>query len=267
MGFVRFFLMGLVCVVLNGCGLGGGREVVYTPAGWPEEVKGTIFKPEGDGKKPAVLLLHGGIKLGVDGRWVMNGTARRLAERGYYVMNVTYRGLNEWGYPSQLEDVRAALAWMKENREREGIDVNRLAVFGYSAGGYLGALAAMDERKGESGVKVVVAGAAPSDLTVYKYGDLMRRYLGENGAPEMGRLIEASTLRYVRRGVPPVFMYHGTRDELVRPGHTMKMADALRYHGVPYEVFWIEGKGHVEGFFASGEAVERAIDFMDGYLK
>jgi len=265
----RFCLLMLVCVGLVSCGVGlEKRGVVYTPEDWPESVKGTVFR-ERDvvGKRPGVLLIHGGIKLGADGRWLMNRTARELARKGYYVLNITYRSLDRNAYPAQLEDVRAALRWMKQNAEAEGIDVDRLAVFGYSAGGYLGALAAMDERKERSGVKVVVAGGAPTDLTVYRRGDLMKRYVGAGETPEMEKMIEASSLLYVSRMSPPFFMYHGTKDELVRPDHAMKMADSLRYYGVPYQIEWMEGRGHVESFFASGESVSKAIEFMDRYLK
>ena len=156
---MKNFLISAICVVMASC---ADRSVVYTPEHWPEKIRGSIFRPKTDKPAPAVLLIHGGVKLGQDGRWVMNHTAEKLRKRGYYVFSITYRSLSESTYPSQLRDVRMALKWMYENAEAEGINQDRLAVFGYSAGGYLGALAALDKREGDFGVKAIVAGGTPT---------------------------------------------------------------------------------------------------------
>lgn len=270
--WVRFGFAVFCAGCLASCvGMGGGpgigrKEVVFTPTDWPTEVKGSVFKPEAGGPAPAVLLIHGGVKLGDDGRWVMNGTARKLARRGYYVLNITYRAIDEWTYPAQLDDVRAALRWMRENAATEGIDRERIAVFGYSAGGYLGALAALDERAGDNGVKAIVAGATPTDLSVYARGNLLKNYFGIEVEPYPDQLAEASPLSYVKRGGPPVFLYHGTADDLVRPDHALKFADVLSDHQVPLEIFWIPDRGHVSAFFSSGDAVEEAMVFLDRWI-
>jgi acetyl esterase/lipase len=268
----RFSIAGAAFLLLNSClGIGGAgfgaKQVVFTPSDWPDEVRGTVFRPESEKPAPAVLLLHGGVKLGDDGRWVMNGIARKLAARGYYVLNITYRNMDDWPYPAQLEDVRQALDWMKRNANQEGIDAQRIAVFGFSAGGYLGALAALDERVGPSGIKAIVAGAAPTDLSAYAQGDLMKRYFATDLEPFPEQLDEASPLNYVERGSPPVFMYYGREDDLVRQDHAFKFAEVLEKHEVPLELLWLPTKGHVTTFFSSGDAVDEAIDFLDRYLK
>jgi len=276
MDFFRFPVAGVAVllgvVTLNSCmGIGpagkGTKQVVFTPVDWPAKVKGTVFRPEAYSPAPAVLLIHGGVKLGDDGRWVMNGIARKLVARGYYVLNIRYRSLDDWAYPAQLDDVRQALVWMRENSDSEGIDKQRIAVFGYSAGGYLGALAALEEEAGATGVKAIVAGAAPTDLSVYAKGNLVRRYFETDMEPFPEQFEQASPLSYVDGSSPPVFMFYGREDNLVRPDHAMKFADVLEYRKVPWEIFWIPTKGHVSTFFASGEAVDEALDFLDWYLK
>lgn len=256
------------CVGLVGVSSGGGgREVVYTPAGWPEDVKGTVFKPEPGGTTtPAILLIHGGVKLGEDGRWVMNRIARKLAARGYYVFNVTYRGVTKSRYPAQLMDIGAAMDWMKRNAGAEGFDVDRVGIFGYSAGGYLGSLAGLT---GDGGlrVKAIVTGSAPSDLLVYEKGRLVYDHLGGAEEGYGWRIDEASPVMHVDGGSPPYFMYHGLDDKLVKPEHTRFMSRALERAGVEHEEFWIPGKGHIGAFFSSGGAVDRAIDFLDRHLK
>lgn len=260
---MRIFLLLAICIVMASC---ADRSVVYTPDHWPEKIHGSVFKPKTNKPAPAVLLIHGGVKLGQDGRWVMNRTAEKLRKRGYYVLSITYRSLSKWTYPSQLRDVRMALKWMYENAEAEGIDPDRLAVFGYSAGGYLGALAALDKREGDLAVKAIVAGGTPTDLTVYARGKLIRHYLGGGNEPFPDQFEEASPLTYITDDSPPFFIYHGTTDKLVRPEHPLALMEKLREHHVAHQIFWIEGKGHVGTFFSSGEAVEKAIDFLDREL-
>ena len=270
MPFSRLLPFLMAVLLLNSCvGFGGSgkRQIVYTPADWPERVEGTVFEPTGERPAPAVLLIHGGVKLGDDGRWVMGGIARKLAARGYYVLNITYRPIGGAPYPAQLQDVRAALDWMRENAETEGIDPERIAVFGYSAGGYLGLLAATDEREGDPNIKAVVAGATPTDLRVYENGDLLKRYFGLTENPYPDEMAEASPLTYVSKKTPPVFIYYGTDDGLVRPEHSEALVRRLENFRVPYEVFKIPGKGHVGAFFSSSGAVDEAIDFLDIRLK
>lgn len=278
-GSMRFLgrataLLAVCCtsLFLNSCiGIGGGmanvtkKDVMFTPDDWPEPVAGNIFRPEAEGKLPAVLLIHGGVKIGDDGRWLMNGIGRKLSDRGYYVLNITYRNVRDWDYPSQLEDVQEAIRWLRRNAESEGIDPNRIAVWGYSAGGYLGELVALKEGRDDMNVKAIVAGSAPSDLIVYANGGLIRKHLG--GAENYEKRIdEASPIMHVTKNSPPAFLYHGTEDKLVQPVHTSELALALGKEGIPHEVFWLHGKGHISAFFGQDEAVDSAMDFLDSHL-
>ncbi|MEP2777682.1 MAG: alpha/beta hydrolase [Luteolibacter sp.] len=277
---MRFFrslctMLAVACSVLllDSCvGIGGGmgpitkKDVVFTPAHWPQEIPGNVFRPETGDKLPAVLLIHGGVKIGDDGRWLMNGIGRKLSDRGYYVLNITYRNVRDWKYPSQLRDVQAAIRWMREHAEKEGIDPDRIAVWGYSAGGYLGELAALSKGVDDVQVKAIVAGAAPSDLIVYSNGRLIRDHLGGEGDYER-RIDEASPIMHVTKNSPPTFLYHGTDDKLVKPEHTSGLAQALGREGVVNEVFWLHGKGHISTFFGQDEAVDAAMDFLDRHLK
>ncbi|MGJ8642516.1 MAG: prolyl oligopeptidase family serine peptidase [Luteolibacter sp.] len=256
--------------MLNSC-IGGGmgkiskRDVVFTPAEWPQPVPGNIFRPEAEGELPAVLLIHGGVKIGDDGRWLMDGIGRKLSDRGYYVLNITYRNVRDWNYPSQLQDVQEAIHWLRSNAEEEGVDPARIAVWGYSAGGYLGQLAGLKEGREDADVKAIVAGSAPSDLIVYANGKLVKKHLGGEENLE-ARIDEASPIMHVTENSPPVFLYHGTDDKLVQPVHTSELAQALGKKGVTNEVFWLHGKGHISAFFGQDDAVDAAMDFLDRHL-
>lgn len=240
------------------------RDTVYVPPDWPVQLKGDLYRPDEPGKLPGVLLIHGDGRVSDDGRWQMAGIAEKLAKRGYVVFNISYRMAPDWQYPAPLLDVRHALEWMKVHAADHGIDPERIGAFGYSAGGYVALLASM---QGDSGLKAVVAGAAPSDLTYYGKGNLIRDFLG--GSPEdvPGRYFEASPVNHVNAHSPPVFLYHGEKDTLVHPDHSREMLVELEKHKVPHGIRWIPGKGHVSAFLFPDGAVGEAVDFLDRYLK
>ncbi len=198
-----------------------------------------------------------------DLRWQMRGIARRLAARGYFVMNVTYRNAPDWEFPAPVEDLMAAMDWIGNNAGAYGIDSSRIATFGYSAGGHLALLAGFwDERVG-----AIVAGAAPADLMLFEGGVLVGQSLGGSRGEHPGRYRAVSPVHQLHREAPPVFLYHGTRDRMIPPVHAAMMKSALDDAGVAGELHWIEGKGHVGAFLSSGEAVDRAIGFLDRVLR
>jgi acetyl esterase/lipase len=116
-------------------------------------------------------------------------------------------------------------------------------------------------------VKAIVAGAAPSNLTYYSEGDLIRNFLGGTleEVPEVFH--EASPVNHVTPASPPFFLYHGENDTLVHPDHLREMEVALKANGVPHEIFWIRGKGHITAFLFPGGAIESSIRFLDHHLK
>ncbi len=265
--FLRLCAAALAVAASCGCGMfaptgpaGGSRgEVVYSPVGWPVEVRADVFAPRPGPATPAVVLVHGGGMNFQDLRWQMRGLARRLADRGWFVLNITYRHPPGWTWPAPVDDVRAAVDWLETHAAGQNIDPSRIAVYGYSAGGHLALLQGLRDPR----VKAVVAGAAPSDLMLFEGGRLVRDFLGGTRADVPERYRAASPVFHVTSESPPVFLYHGTRDELVPPIHAWMMKQELDAAGVPNELHWLEGKGHVSGFLLSGPAERRAMDFLE----
>jgi acetyl esterase/lipase len=239
------------------------REVVYSPPSWPAILRGDVYRPTAPGPRPGVLMIHGGGWAGPDRRWHMAGLSRSLAQRGYLVLNVTYRMAPEWRYPAPVDDLRAALRYLAK---LEDVDPQKLAVWGYSAGGHLASLLALTPQPADPPVRAVIAGGAPTDLRLYPGGTLVPQFLGGTQAEVPHLFAAASPVTHVTSAAPPHFLYHGTADTLVPLEHAEKLAAALRRADVPVQTHWLEGRNHVGAFLRSGPAIAAGLDFLDRTL-
>lgn len=142
-----------------------------------------IYLPGGKASRPIVVLVHGGGWLRGD-KAEVSSSAKDLVNAGFVVANINYRltcGTNAnrravLGYsftrnialcgggktyiPNQVEDVRAAVAFMRRNARRYGGNPNRIALVGSSAGGHLSMMAATNA-PAASRVKAVVNWSGP----------------------------------------------------------------------------------------------------------
>jgi len=248
------------------------RDVLVTPPDWPEPLLADVYQPQAAGLHPAVLLIHGGAWKRGD-RAQIEGLAERIAARGYVVVNTTYRLVPKYIFPAPLHDVQQAVRWMRSPAgARHGIDPTRIASFGYSAGAHLAALlghAANDAQLGDPATRVqaIVAGGTPADLRLYDGGHLVPGFIGgrREQRPEAFRI--ASPVAHIDPSDPPVFQYHATLDDYVPYLQAERYKAALDAAGVKNELFVIRGHGHVSGFFADGDAVRAALEFLDRYLR
>ncbi|HWB02413.1 MAG TPA: alpha/beta hydrolase [Verrucomicrobiales bacterium] len=281
MSLHSFLILFVLPLLLGACAAPAGRggaakgghgfrvehNVIYTPKGWPKALPANIYVPDSTGRRPAVLLVHGGSWRTWDKRWYMTPIAHDLVRRGYVVMNVSYRGAPAWTYPAPVEDLQEAVKWLRRHADEYHIRPERIGVYGYSAGAQLAAqLGTLDGPRGVR-VQAVVAGGTPSDLRLYPGGRLVPSYLGGNlmRVPEV--FCEASPVTHVTPDDPPFFIYHGTRDMIVPPIHAIILDEVLSDAGVPHDLWWVKNRGHIMTFLFPGEAVTRAIDFLDDVLK
>lgn len=248
------------------------RDVAFTPPDWPRTLYADVYRPAGPGPFPAVLLIHGGAWKRGD-RAQIEGLAERIAARGYLVVNTTYRLVPGDVFPAQLHDVQQALRWMHSSEgAARGVDPARIGTFGYSAGGHLAALLGgmADEPQGSGpglAVKAVVAGGTPSDLPAFCDGKLVPAFIGKPCTAALQSYQDASPIRHVSTGDPPVFIYHGGFDTLVPIDQAERYKAALDAAGVTTEFFVIRGHGHITAFLVDGAAVDAALDFLDRYLR
>ena len=242
------------------------RNRVYSPPDWPETLRADIYRPRIDTPRPAVLLIHGGGWAPPDRRSQMDSIAERLAARGYVVMNATYRLAPKHQHPAPIDDLRQALGWLRAQAGELGARPDRVAAFGYSAGGHLATLLGALDAPAGARIQAVVAGGAPTELAKWPNGRLVVRYLGGRPDEVPERYAAASPIRHVSADDPPVFLYHGTLDTVVPVDHATDYKAALDRAGVRNELYLERGRGHVAAFLLDGGAVDAAIDFLDRTL-
>ena len=236
------------------------RKVVFARHG-EAELLAEICRPLGMGPHPGVLLIHGGGWLGGN-RHQLTKIARRLAPLGYTVMAIDYRLAPKDKFPSQIDDCREALRWMRENAAEYKIDPRRLGVWGYSAGGQLAALLGATSPF----ISAVVAGGAPCDFRpVEPDNSFLAYWLGGTPREVPEAYKNASPASFVSDDDPPFFFYHGQYDFLVPIDQPSKMAPRLKVAHVPAEVYTVEKAGHVRTM-QDEKAVGRGIEFMRKHL-
>lgn len=217
---------------------------------------------------PLVLLVHGG-GWGSGERTNMAPLAARLAARGYAAATVSYRLSGQARYPAAIEDVKAALRWLRANAAGLGIDAARVSIAGGSAGGQIAALVGMTSA---GAVRAVVNIDGLSDFTseeARRHEDDPSRKPSAAGAWFGGRYDEkralwheASPISHVGRDSPPVlFIVSGVpRFSVGREA----MAQKLAAHGVASETVALPGTPH--SFWLFDPWLAPTVDAMSAFL-
>ena len=135
---------------------GSGVNVVTRMVGDPE-VRVLVTTPDGhQAKRPAVLSLHGGGMIVGSPQLELMTHGRLARDLGAVVVAPDYRLAPENPFPAALDDCMATLDWMREHADELGIDTDRIAVVGASAGG--GLAAAVAQRSHDEGIALRAQG-------------------------------------------------------------------------------------------------------------
>jgi dipeptidyl aminopeptidase/acylaminoacyl peptidase len=258
---------------LEGRTLASVKPVTVTaPDGTP--IPAYLTLPPGKDPKglPAVVLPHGG----PESRdvWGFDWLPQFLAARGYAVIQPEFRGSGGFGdiwlsqngfqgWRTSIGDISASAKWLGA----QGIaDPNRIAILGWSYGGYAALQSAATE---PSLYKAVIAIAPVTDLSLlkdqaesYTDADLVRREIGSGPHVQQG-----SPLRNAAAITAPVLLVHGKMDANVFYSQSQKMDSALRGAGKQSELLSFEGLDHqledstarTQMLTRIGELLERTI--------
>lgn len=222
------------------------EDVVYA-AQDGRELRLDLFRPAAPSSpRPAVVFAHGGGWLWGD-KLDHREPAAYLASRGFVTASVEYRLTRERIYPAPLDDLKAAIGWLRANAARYGIDPARIGAAGSSAGGHLAAMLGVAAEGEPAAVQAVAAIAAPVDLvSQYDRDPFSPALLLGAGSPadHHERWTRASPVTHVNSRAAAFLFLHGSADELVSHADAVRMADALRAAGVRADFHTAEGGTH-----------------------
>ena len=213
-------------------------------------IPGYLTTPAGDGPFPLIVLPHGGpyVTEGVG----FDPWAQVLADNGYMVLQPQYRGSLNFGldfYQSAFMEKSEAGFAMQDDKddgalylvEQGLVDRDRIAMFGWSYGGYAALTAAM--RKPQI-YQCAIAGAAVSDpimqVNYYRY-----RADGTGKVEQLNTWDGAfSPFREAAKVNIPLFVIHGENDQRVPIDHSRKLISRLKNADVDYKYTEIKGIDH-----------------------
>lgn len=250
-------------------------DIMYANLGGFRPLKLDVYRVPGTSGRPAVVWVHGGGWAGGNPRMVTplfgdwDKVLARLAARGYVAAGVSYRLSGEAKFPAAIQDVKAAIRFLRANADKYGIDPKRIAIWGESAGGHLASLAGtscgVKELEGEGGnptqsscVQAAVDWYGPSDFSQMDAQNLPASQMkhGAANSPESGFLgcevakcpasviALANPITYIKADTPPFLIMQGDADTAVPPKQSQILYDALRAKGVSAKLEFEPGENH-----------------------
>lgn len=220
------------------------------------------------------MLVHGG-GWREGSKSQLEGLARRLVGEGYVAASVNYRLGADGAYPASVADARCALSFVQNHAAELGVDTRRIAVLGYSAGGYLASMLAVSDVTADCAEplgarpRAVIAVSAPQNLGALSWANDVQNYLGAPLAGNEARYAEASPVRLVKSGAAPYLLIHGDADLYVPVTHAQEMTAALVGQGNSADLLVLRGGGHVLNPGVSPDqlvAEEYALDSEEAWL-
>jgi len=295
----------ILATVLFGTALAGAgayaqrRHVPYPPV--LPQAKVETYKKVGDVKlnvwiycpenhKPSdkraaiVFFFGGGWRSGNPAQFAPQ--CRYLASRGMVAMTADYRVATRHGVKAVqcVEDAKSAVRWIRRNAERLGVDPNRIAAGGGSAGGHLAAATGTVPDLNAPGEDTSIS-SVPNALVLFNPALILAPV--EGGPPfspdKQARMkeragtdpVKISPYHHVKKGCPPAIIFHGKADTTVSYRTAEAFCRKMKRTGNRCELVGYEGQKH--GFFNYGrggnkayiDTVRRMDEFLVslGYLK
>ncbi len=249
-------------------------------------------------KMPAIIFVTGGgfINANKD-----NYLHQRmiLAERGYVVASIQYRVAPTVKFPAPVEDVKAAVRYLRSHADKFNVDAKHIGLYGGSAGGYLVAMAGTTngDKKYDVGENLNVSSDVQAVVDVYGISDMFTigsdyseevqqkhmsagatEALWINGSGVFGGLDggimadpeatkQASPVTHVDGNEPPFLIMHGDKDVLVSPSQSARLYAVMKEKGDDATYYTVNGAAHGGVYWVQPEVMQIIGDFFDKHLK
>ena len=294
---IRGFLSTIFVIHIGILWIGCGRSVITKSDIVYHRVEGVelsldLYLPrrQPTTPRPSVLVVHGG-GWRQGNKVNMERVAMMLAKRGYVAVSVSHRFAPDWSFPAQLEDVQAAVRWVRRHADEYNIDATKIGGLGISSGAHLVSLlgvvdSANSKDQISSKIQCVVDLAGPADLRL----PICLDQLGDSPAAKQAEawLIDfmgmpyskstdsqwrdASPRFHISADDPPFFIIHGAEDQLVPILQSKDFAQALREKGVEVNLRIVKGLEHSLDtnliiLYRFWRSVWASFKFLDKHLK
>ncbi len=277
--------------------LGQGEQPKRRARGYPPEMPGAqvevyktvgdvklniyLYSPEGhkasDKRAAIVFFFGGGWRSGSPAQFRPH--CQYLASRGMVAMAADYRVLSRHGTKAAqcVADAKSAVRWIRANAGRLGVDPDRIAAGGGSAGGHIAACTGTIEGFDEPGEDASIS-SVPNALVLFNPAVMLAPVEGVrplnpgrvgNLADRMGaEPVAISPYHHVEKGAPPAIIFHGTGDTTVPFKTAEAFTEAMTKAGNRCKLVAFEGQPH--GFFnfgrGDGTAYVETVRAMDEFL-
>ena len=262
----------------------------------PAEKLDIYLPDDGDGPFPVIISIHGGgFMFGDKADEQLNPMLKGL-NHGYAIVSINYRMSGEAIFPANINDVKAAIRWVKANAAEYKFSPKRIALWDGSAGANLAALAgtsgdvkeledmSMGNAKQSSRVMAVVDWFGPTNFLLMdeqlketgngkpdksEANSMLSKVLGQKITEIPGKVKMANPESYITSDDPPFLIQHGTKDPIVPTQQSVlfyeKLVKVLGKEKVTLHL--LEGVQHGGKEFETPENLQIVFSFLDKILK
>ena len=238
-------------------------DVPFLGAGRKEKLD--LYFPSGDfrSNRPAVVFIHGGGFTGGDkAEYRSASVSADLCRAGYVVVSCNYvlGPKDKPGvWPQNIADCRNAVRWVRAHAKELGVNPDKIAVAGGSAGGYLALMVGLSDDKTGPGGDPAAKHSAKVSAVIDMYGVVSFAKRGKGEVPGTSPAEQAAYLPESQCDAqdPAVLILHGTADTTVDIAQSDDMAKALRAAKTPFEYIVVEGAPHTFDLHPKGKGWKR----------
>ena len=230
-----------------------------------------------DNKYPCLVYVQGSawLKQNINAKL---GLLARLSEKGYVIAVVEYRHSGIAPFPAVAIDTRNAIRFMKQHSAEYMVDVEKMFVGGDSSGAHAALFSQIiqDDDNMDADVKGIISfyGAnsmmlpdgTPSTLNHHLPDSPEGKEMGGVNLlehPELCRKMSVECNVDEQTKLPPVLMFHGTKDRTINPRVSVTIYNRLKECGKDVKLYFLEGADHGGSEFWTEEVQEIVIRFMN----
>ncbi len=212
------------------------------------------------------------------------GSAARLAQRGYVVAIVEYRHSEIASFPAQIMDARNAVRFMRAHAEEYHVDPENIVIAGNSSGGHTAMFAGMIHDDEENNLYPGVTAEVKGIVNYYGSCSVMNEdsnpttvlhcqpdspegmvmgHVDLRDRPDLKRKLSVECNITEETVIPPVLIFHGTKDRIVNCEGSVILYRQLKKCGKDVQLYLVKGADHGGAEFWT----EQVLDIVDGFLK